>query len=139
MKGQVTGSFTEKDIEELHHKSWEIAEPYFLEERIRRKDQFGTLKAQNLAISNDNQKLIKAALTGVVETLLINKNHQHLWGTYNPETHELNLSENQENGSHCLVDEAAVKVKEYGGKVYIVEPANMPEDNLVAGTLRYEV
>jgi hypothetical protein len=30
-------------------------------------------------------KIIKAALTGAVDTLLVNKNHEHLWGKYDPD------------------------------------------------------
>jgi hypothetical protein len=139
LKGQVTGAFSEKDMQELHRKSWEVVEPYFLQERIQRNENFNALQAQNLAISKDNKKIIKAALTGVVETLMINKDHEHIWGKYDPDKHELQITEEQENGTHCLVDEAAVKVKEFGGKVYIVEPSNMPTDNLIVGTLRYEI
>ncbi len=140
MKGQVTGSFTEKDMQELHKKSWDIAEPYFLQERISRNENFSNKEAYNLAIGNDRKKLIKAAMTGLVETLMVNKDHEHIWGNYDAETHELHLSDKQEKGIHCLVDEAAVKVKENGGKVYLVEPSYMPgTDDILVGTLRYEV
>ena len=137
MEGHVSGAFQEKDMMTLHQKSWEIAEPHFLKERTRRKENFQAKKAEGLAVSNDNMKIIKAALTGAVDTLLVNKNHKHLWGKYDPENHKVNLTENQEEGSHCLVDEAVARVIEYKGKVYLTEPENMPEDNLIAATMRY--
>ncbi|WP_194777688.1 baeRF7 domain-containing protein [Pararhodonellum marinum] len=136
-EGMVTGAYSEKDMQELHQKSWELAEPYFRQERLARKEVFGAKKAKNLAISNDNHKLILAALTGGVDTLLVNEKHEHLWGKYDPETHKIHLSDSRQNGNHCLIDEAATKVKEFKGKVYLVAPEDMPEDTQIAGTLRY--
>lgn len=135
--GHVSGAFQEKDMMTLHQKSWEIAETYFLKERNKRKENFQAKKAKGLAVSNDNLKIIKAALTGAVDTLLVNKNHEHLWGKYDPENHQVNLTEEQEDNSHCLVDEAAAKVIEFKGKVYMTDPEDMPEDNLIAATMRY--
>jgi hypothetical protein len=136
--GHVSGAFQEKDMMTLHQKSWEIAEPHFLEERRKRKENFQAKKVEGLAVSNDNLKIIKAALTGAVDTLLVNKNHEHLWGKYDPETHQVNLTEEQEDNSHCLIDEAAAKVIEFKGKVYMVDPEMMPEESsAIAGILRY--
>ena len=137
MKGMLTGSFTSKEVQLLHQKSWEIAEPYFLQESIRRKENFGALQAESLTISNNNIELIKAAMSGAVETLLVKKNHQHLWGIYDAQTHKVHLSDVQEKGIHCLIDETAVKVIELGGKVYLIDPNEMPEINQIAGILRY--
>lgn len=140
MEGQVTGAFTENDMEELHRKSWDIAEPYFLQERIRRNENFSNQEASNLAVANDRKKLLKAAMTGGVETLMINKKHEHIWGKYDADTHQIHISEKKEKDNHCLVDEAAVKVKADGGKVYLVESAYMPgKDEILVGTLRYEL
>ncbi|WP_373524055.1 hypothetical protein [Aquiflexum sp.] len=137
MDGHVSGAFQEKDMLTLHQKSWEIAEPHFLKERKKRKANFQAKKAEGLAVSNDNLKIIKAALTGAVDTLMVNKNHEHLWGKYDPETHKINLTDEQEDASHCLVDEAAARVIEFKGKVYMTDPEDMPEDNLIAATMRY--
>ncbi len=139
MEGQVIGAFSEKDIATLHQKSWDIAEPHFLEERIRRNNNFEALQAKNLAIAKHSQTLIKAALTGAVETLMINRDHDYMFGKYDPDKHELILSENQGQDDHCLIDEASTKVIDFGGKVFIVEPAFMPVENEVVGTLRYEI
>lgn len=140
MEGQVTGAFTEDDMKELHQKSWDIAEPYFLQERIKRNENFSNKEAYNLAIGNDRKKLLKAAMTGGVETLMINNEHEHIWGVYDAVTHQIHFSDKKEKDNHCLVDEAAVKVKADGGKVYLVESAYMPgTDDILVGTLRYEL
>lgn len=139
MDGHVSGAFNEKDMLTLHQKSWEKAEPNFMEERKERHRNFQAKNAAGLAVSNDNLKIIKAALTGAVETLLVNQNHEHLWGKYDAETHKIEITEEQEKESHCLIDEAAAKVIEFKGKVYLTAPEDMPEDNLIAATMRYPV
>ncbi|GAB2608716.1 baeRF7 domain-containing protein [Belliella aquatica] len=137
LDGHVSGAYGEKDMMTLHQKSWEVVAPFFEKERIKRKEAFNQKAADGLAISNDNLKIIKAALTGGIDTLLVNMNHKHLFGTYDPETHQINVSEKQENTGHCLIDEAAARTVEYKGKVYMVEEENMPEEAQVAAILRY--
>jgi hypothetical protein len=137
-EGKITGAFNHNDMLILHAKSWEVAAPYFEEERLNRKESFGSYLANGLAINNDKLKLIKAALTGAVDTLLVDKDHEHLWGTYDESAHQIVLSETQELGMHCLIDEAAARVIDFKGKVYLVESDMMPnESSAIAGILRY--
>lgn len=136
--GKITGAFNHNDMLVLHAKSWEVAAPYFETERLERKSSFGSYLASGLAVNNDKLKLIKAALTGAVDTLLVDKDHEHLWGTYDENAHQIVLSETQEPGMHCLIDEAAARVIDFKGKVYLVESDMMPEESsAIAGILRY--
>ncbi|EOZ96803.1 hypothetical protein A33Q_2113 [Indibacter alkaliphilus LW1] len=137
MEGHVSGAFEEKDMMTLHQKSWELAAPLFESERLKRKESFSQKAAEGLAVSNDKLKVIKAALTGGVDTLLINRNHKHLFGSYDTEKHQINVSEQQESEQHCLIDEAAAKVVEFKGKVYLTDEEQMPENAQVAAILRY--
>src|SRR5690606_9253326 len=120
-------------------KAWELAEDHFLEEKNKRKDEFGFRASRNLAISKEPERLIKAAITGGVDTLLINRNHKHLWGTFNNEGFSVDFQEGPNGDNHCMIDLAAVKVLESGGRVFMIAPEEMPDKALVAGTLRYEV
>src|SRR5690606_2211116 len=70
------GGLNGKGRTEIHKKAWELAEDYFLEEKNKRKDQFGFRASKNLAISKEPEKLIKAAITGGVDTLLVNTKHK---------------------------------------------------------------
>jgi hypothetical protein len=65
-------------MRELQEKAWALAEGHFEAESKNRKEEFGFKASRNLAISNDRKKLIKAAITGGVDTLLVNTNHKHL-------------------------------------------------------------
>ena len=133
------GRLNGKSQQDIHKKAWELAEDYFLEEKNKRKEEFGFRVSRNLAISKDPEKLIKAAITGGVDTLLVNTNHKHLWGTYNSDGFAVDFHEGPGGDNHCMIDLAALKVIESGGRVFMVAPEEMPDKALVAGTLRYEV
>ncbi len=135
----VSGAFTENHMMDLHQKSWELIAPFFTEERIKRKENFHTFKSKGQASSNDYIKIIKAGFTGAIETLLVNERHQHLFGNYDRENHEVKILEKQDNGMHCLIDEVAAKVIASKGKVYLTEVEDMPEDTQMAAIFRYPI
>src|SRR5690554_1578027 len=139
LKANHMGRLNGTNINEIHKKAWALAENHFLEEKNRRREEFGFKASRNLAISQDHEKLIKAALTGGVDTLLVNTTHQHLWGSFDEDDFKVKFDEWPTGANHCVVDEAAMKVIDAGGKVYMVAPEDMPNESLVAGTLRYEV
>lgn len=126
-------------VRELQEKGWELARGYFTKESKDRKEDFGFKISRKLAISNDRKRLIKAAITGGVDTLLVNNKHEHLLGTFDEENYSVDFRNPGGGNVHCLIDLAAVKVIENGGKVYMVDPEDMPEEVPIAGTLRYEV
>lgn len=139
-KGFVKGGFQETEKKGLHAKAWALAEDNFKQEKKRRKEDYGFKASRNLALSDDKKRLIKAAITGGVDTLWVNNNHrQHLYGEYNEDDFSLKFDEGPNGKNHCLIDIAAVKVLDNGGKVYLVPPEEMPTEALIAGTLRYEV
>jgi len=139
LKANHMGRLNGTSINEIHKKAWALAENHFLEEKNRRREDFGFKASRNLAISQDHEKLIKAALTGGVDTLLVNTNHQHFWGSFDEDEFKIKFDQGPTGENHCLVDEAAMKVIDAGGKVYMVATEDMPNESLVAGTLRYEV
>jgi hypothetical protein len=133
------GTLNGKSKQEIHSNAWQVAEDYFLQEKNKRKEEFGFRASRNLAISKDPAKLIKTAMTGGVDTLLVNRKHRHLWGTYNDEGFEVTFDEGPTGANHCLIDRAALSVINSGGRVFMLPPEEMPDQALIAGTLRYEV
>ena len=136
--GHIRGTHYGDDLRDLQEKAWKLASEYFSKESKERKKDFGFKQSRNLAISRDNAKLIKTALTGGVDTLLVNANYKHLWGSFNEDGFKVSFDEESTGENHCLIDLAASSVIESGGKVLMVPPEDMPDDALVAGTLRYE-
>jgi hypothetical protein len=139
-KGHISGTHNGIEQRGLQEKAWALAKEHFAAEMRSRKEDFDFKASRKLAIYNDKPKLIKAAITGGVDTLWVNNNHQkHLWGTYNDDNFTVHFDDGPTVKNHCLIDLSAVKVIENGGKVYVVPPEEMPTEELMAGTLRYEV
>jgi len=137
--GYILGSFTEKDMDVLHQRSWELAEPYFAAQRNQLRTSFDLKQAGGMALKDDTETLLKAAFTGAIDTMFISKNHKHIWGEYDADNYRIKIYDHQSNGSHCLVDEAATCVIRSKGNVYLTEPEDMPGESLIAGILRYPV
>lgn len=139
LDGHVSGAYNGDDTRELHAKAWEIAAPYFSEESKKRKEMYAQKESEGLALSNDRAKLIKASVTGGVDTLFVSTDHKHVWGTFVEEDYKIIFDEKSDGENHCLIDLAAVKVLENSGKVYFLAPEEMPGDSQIAGILRYEI
>lgn len=124
---------------ELQKVAWEFVKGYFEEEWKTRKADFDFKLSRNLAVSNDDKKLIKASLAGAVDTLWVNNKHQHLLGSFNEEDFSVDFGQEPDGDRHCLIDLSAVKVLESGGKVYLEDPEDMPGGGRISGTLRYDI
>jgi hypothetical protein len=138
-EGQVVGAFKPSDMDLLHEESWKLAESLFAEDHDNRNEDFGLKKSKNLALDDDPNKIIKTALIGGVQTLYVDPNHEHLWGSYDEEKHELNTSDENTTKDHCLIDLAALKTIEFGGEVFILDEDKMPSKQPISATLRYEL
>lgn len=133
----VSGAFGHDEMKTLHERSWEIAAPYFEKERLARKAEFEAKNAAGMAIKIDKLGIVKAAITGMIDTLLVNQKHNHTWGRYHETTHTIELTEPNEPGSHCLVDLAAVQTLTNKGKVYLTDSDHIDHDAAMEATLRY--
>ncbi|MFC4872171.1 hypothetical protein [Negadavirga shengliensis] len=139
LDGHVSGAYNGDDARELHAKAWDAAAPYFSSESKKRKEMYTQKEAEGLALSNDRAKLIKASFVGGVETLFVSTDHKHVWGGFVEEDYKIVFDEKPTGENHCLIDLAAVKVLENKGKVYFLEPEEMPGESQIAGILRYEI
>ncbi len=134
----LTGSYTENDMLTLSAESWEMMEPYFLEERKARKEEYGLFASQGQGESDTNAVLL-TALSGGVDTLFIRKGEE-IWGTYDTEKFAVTIDTSANETNYSLLNEAARKTKEFGGKVYLVEPEVMPAEGArLAGIFRYPI
>ncbi|WP_057939982.1 baeRF7 domain-containing protein [Algoriphagus resistens] len=137
MDGYIPGSFTTKDLDLLHQKSWELAASHFSNERNNLLKSYEVQKTEGLAFDNETKRLLKAAFIDAVDTLFVAKDHKHLWGKYNADKHSIEIHETQSEDDHCLIDEAAACVIRSKGSVYILDPDDMPGEAPIAGILRY--
>lgn len=137
MDGYIPGSFTVKDLDLLHQKSWELAASHFSAERNNPLKSYQAQKTEGLAIDNETKRLLKAAFIDAVDTLFVAKDHTHLWGKYNADKHNIEIHETQSKDVHCLIDEAVACVIRSKGSVYMLDPDDMPGEAPIAGILRY--
>jgi Bacterial archaeo-eukaryotic release factor family 3 len=138
MEEGLTGNPEGLSAEELHAKAWEIVEPYFQRDRRRASERFGELQGTGRAAS-DIREILPAAHDGRVDALFTARGVR-IWGTYDPETREVQFQEEQEaqgNGSEDLIDRAAVQTFLHGGKVFAVDQQEVPQGYKAAAVFRY--
>jgi hypothetical protein len=132
----ITGNPEDLSNKELHQRVWSLVQPGFREEQKEAVDLFLQLADSDRA-SEDLVEVVPAAIHGRIETLFVALGQQQ-WGRFEPETNEVKLHADFEPGEQDLTDLAAIQTLLNGGRVYAVEPAQMPDEAaLVAGIFRY--
>ncbi|MBD2755754.1 baeRF7 domain-containing protein [Spirosoma validum] len=132
----LTGSYSSGDMLTLSAEAWEVMEPYFMQKRLERKEEYGLFSARGQG-SSDTETVILTALSGGVDTLFVQPG-EDLWGTYDADAFALNMDESPTPDNYSLINEAARKTIEYGGKVYLVDDETMPATQAtVAAIFRY--
>jgi hypothetical protein len=124
--------------EELHAQAWEIVEPLFLKDQRKAADRFGELQGTGRA-TFDIREILPAAHDGRVDSIFTARGVR-IWGTYDPETREIKLQDEQEaqrNGSEDLIDRAAIQTWLNGGKVFAVDQQEVPQGYATAAIFRY--
>ncbi len=129
----IHGSFTEADAAVLHAKAWEFMGARFDEERDERFGKYAELANGDWA-SSDTHQVIKAALTGQVETLFVQEDAA-IWGVFNEQLYELEIEPAATPETKDLLTEAAVKTIMQQGKVYQCTAEEMPEDGKVISAI----
>jgi hypothetical protein len=121
----VHGSFSEADAMLLHEKALAIVEPKFEVDRDQAFEKFAEMQGGDWA-STDTSKVIKAAITGQVETLFV-KEDAAIWGVFNEQLYELEIYQASTPETKDLLTEAAIKTITQGGTVYQCDADEMPE------------
>ncbi len=123
---------------DLHAKSWEIVEPYFMKEKERNREAYGDWQGSGRT-SYDINQIVPAAVNGRVDTLFVAKG-MHQWGRFNENTQEVEVHDNFQYGDDCLVTRAAVETILKGGNAFVVQNGELPgnqHDNKVTAMLRF--
>lgn len=131
----LTGSHEHEDTQTLFRQVKEVLQPYFSQRLQKALDNYGNKSATELTAS-DAAEVIPAAHYGRVSHLFVQKG-AHIWGSFDENTSELQLLEEQQAESEDLVDHAAIMTFLTGGEVFLLEKDQMPADSPVAAILRY--
>lgn len=120
----ISGNPNDTDMLGIQQKALEIAEPYLNEnrnEKIKKYKELSKTENTSSAVSD----IISSVYQGKVDTLFI-ENRAEIWGNFNEDQMKVEFSDQQENGNISLLNLAAKKTIEMGGKVYLVEHEFMP-------------
>jgi hypothetical protein len=88
--------------------------------------------------SGDLKTVVKAANFGRVDTLIVPLG-VHRWGHYDTQNNKVVLEADKKPENEDLLDFAAMHTLVNSGKVFTVQPENLPGDGDLAAILRYAV
>lgn len=135
VKDGIAGNVDKLDPTELLVKALALVDPIFDNDRRSAleafKEKFGTgLASENLI------EVFGAAIAGRIETLFVPVGKQQ-WGSFDLTKMELNIHERQRPGDKDLLCVVSTKTLIKGGKIFAVQPEQMPGKSNVAAVLRY--
>ncbi len=131
----VTGNPDELTAEELHSLAWEIIQPYFEQSQQAAADYYQELVGTGQT-SNNIKEIVSAAYYQRVDTLFVGVGVQQ-WGSFTPESNQVELHQEKEIGDEDLMDFAAIHTLLNGGTVYAVESEAVPDNTPLAAVFRY--
>ena len=114
-----------------------MIQPYFEQTRLTAVAQYENGYNSGLA-SDDLAEIVFAAHAGRVDTLFIPPSEPQ-WGTFDPETGEVELCETAVIYCEDLQNRAATDTVANGGTVYLLPPKEIPENASAAALFRYVV
>jgi hypothetical protein len=136
MDETITGNPEHMKPAELHKKAWKIVEPLFKKDEEEASQMFQQNKALDGYATEDIKKIVPAAYFGQVDQLFIIEK-EYLWGSFNPDTNQVEFHERPGPQSQDLLDVAAAHTLINGGKVFSVRPEAVPSGAHAAALLRW--
>ena len=131
----LTGSHEHDDKNELYEKAKEIMEPFFKQPLTRALNLYANRSATEVT-SFKLEEVIPAAYYGRISHIFVQK-AEHVWGTFDENTSELKIHEEENPDSVDLLDEALVRTMMTGGEVFLLEKEEMPAASTVSAVFRY--
>jgi hypothetical protein len=123
------------EVDELHRRSLEAAESVFAAELDRALERYGDAAAGGEA-SSDPAEVVLAAVEGRVNTLLLAEGTGH-FGRLDPDSREVVVREEPQEGDTDLSDLAAAHSLLAGGRVLAAPRERMPNRAPLAAIMRY--
>jgi len=133
----ITGNPSGMKDKELQQRAWKIIAPRLEKDQKTAGDLFRQW-AHTKRASSKPEEIIPAAYYGRVEYLFIPKDIQ-LYGTFDPMTGETRINPPKTEQDQNLIDLAASYTFLNDGRVYVVDPDQMPAPANLAAVFRYEM
>ena len=121
----VPGNPNDTDVMGIHQRALEVFEPYLNKNRDQKIEKYKELSSTENTTSAVSD-IIPAVYQGKVDTLFI-ENRAEVWGKYHEDEMKVEFDDVYKKDSISLLNLAARKTVEMGGKVYLVEHEYMPQ------------
>ena len=119
----LTGNFDHTQPDELHQMAQALVGDSFEQEKQRRIEQYQNNSGGEL-VSSDAKELLKAAVTGRIETLFV-KAGAELWGKLDEDNLKATIHSERQDGDEDLADKAAMLTLHNGGYLYVMDEINL--------------
>lgn len=133
----IGGNVETVEESELHAQAWTLVEPHFGRVQQEAIDIYWHLAGNHdsRAVA-DLRAIVADAYYQRIDTLFIAIDSQQ-WGSFEPESSEVDLHETQQPGDEELLDFAVVHTLINGGTVYALQQEQIPEGAPAAAIRRY--
>ena len=121
----VAGNYDNGDILFIHKRAKELLEPYFDEVKNKKKEKYSEVVGKT---TSDIGDVVISADAGRIDTLFVARGKQ-VWGRYDKDSGRIDVHENREALDSSLIELAARRTFFTGGKVFIENQENLPENN----------
>ena len=131
----LTGNPDEMSLEELKNSVWPIVETIVLKKEEEVRERYRNLSHTSSATWELNE-IVSASYFGRVDSLFVAKGVQE-WGTFDPENNRVVLHGEKEPEDEDLLDFCAIHTLANGGRVFVANPSEVPDQGLAAAIFRY--
>ncbi|HPJ67853.1 MAG TPA: hypothetical protein PLQ82_14800 [Desulfobacteraceae bacterium] len=131
----ISGNPDTLDHNKLHELAWPIVHPFFnkdMDDAISKYKQ----NAGTGLVSSDVKEIVRAAYHKRVAVLFVPVGVQQ-WGSFYPDSDQVFLNNEPAAGQEDLLDFAAIQTFLNRGKVYALDPNDMPDREQIAAIFRY--
>ncbi|MGD2164990.1 MAG: hypothetical protein PVH50_05615 [Anaerolineae bacterium] len=124
-------------VGELHQQAWPIVRSLFFRSREQAEEAYQHLSGtEDERVSAEVAEIAPAAAFGRVEGLFVARD-DHQWGTFDRDANEVELHEAQQPGDRDLLSFAALETMLRDGRVFLVDPEDVPGGNPLAAIFRW--
>lgn len=135
LQESVEGNPDDLRPEQLHTRAWTLVEPVFAQAQETALAQYYQLGGTGRTSARLDE-LLPGAHQGRIDTLFVREADQ-TWGTFNPDTQEVDIHDEETAKNQDLLDLAASYTLLRSGHVFVLPEAEMPDQERVAGVYRY--
>lgn len=123
--------------DQIQHSAWRLVNPTFEQAQESALATYRTLHAKASPLASDRvDEIVIAAMQGRVDTLFVPLGKQ-MWGSLDGGSSSLHLHEHKQAGDQDMLDFAAVHTLATGGRIFAVDPGQMPDGLPLVAVYRY--